>query len=109
MSKIIAEPVRATDLKPGDLFSPDHGPEYWWVFPNFLSVGEGVFLRTASPCPPEDADVVVYRLRTEREFDLLAICEKVLAYLVECPYFPGNMALLELLGQTIAKAKGEQS
>ena len=67
MSKIIAEPVRATDLKPGDLFSPDHGPEYWWVFPNFLSVGEGVFLRTASPCPPEDADVVVYRLRTERD------------------------------------------
>lgn len=64
---IVATRVRARDLKPGDLFDPNHSPEYYSPFPNFLSVGIGVWIRTAYPPStppyiPDDGDIWVTRL-----------------------------------------------
>ena len=117
MSKIVAEPVRAADLLPGDLFCPDHGPEYWWVFPNFLCVGMGVFLATAAPCPPEDEEVIVYRLRLQRDLDLLAALEGVVETMRQCQvqYPPTTFvydqleSILQQAQAAITQAKGEAS
>lgn len=72
--RILAEPIIAKDLKPGDLFSMA-GPEHWGVFdrdiPNFsglLPVGEKVYIRTNAPVEnAPDGDAIVYRITIIKE------------------------------------------
>jgi hypothetical protein len=62
MIRINAVPVLGRDLRPGELFSTA-GPEYWDGFPIFQSIGERVYIRTASPADEApDADEEVYRI-----------------------------------------------
>lgn len=67
--KIHAEPMKAKDLRPGDLFSMigPGGRLYWSennmeIHAEMGVVGEKVYIRLDSPCPPEDAQVDVVRL-----------------------------------------------
>ncbi len=56
--------VRASELKPGDLFSTA-GPLYW---DNLKSgaIGEKVYIRTDAFCPEDEADYPIYRIEIER-------------------------------------------
>jgi len=60
-----ATPIKARDLKPGDLFSTA-GPDYWDTALNDLSVGERVYIRTNAPTPPEQADIDVYLITIDQ-------------------------------------------
>lgn len=66
--KIEAVAVHADQLQPGDLFSTV-GPEYWDAFPAMpsRSIAERVYVRTTEPGPPDQADLVVYRLHIEHQ------------------------------------------
>jgi len=60
--RVIATPVRAGDLLPGELFSAV-GPVHWEDALNTRSVGEKCYIRTNTPADAaDDADVIVYRL-----------------------------------------------
>lgn len=63
--KIKAVPIKAKDLKPGDLFSAV-GPEYWDHYELRSAVAEKVWLRTdASPLDNSEDDETVYRIEVE--------------------------------------------
>jgi hypothetical protein len=64
--KIKAIPVRAEDLKPGELFSTA-GPEYWDSIDDRESLGERAYIRTNTPCPADQKFVMVSRLEIEEE------------------------------------------
>ena len=64
--RIIATPVKASELEPGDLFSTA-SQAYWDAvcLPKLetgLPVGEKVFIRTPTPCPPDQADTPIFKL-----------------------------------------------
>lgn len=61
--EIIATPIKAKDLQPGDLFS-NVGALYWnQINTNlFGSIGEKVYLRTLEPCPDDQAEDDVYKI-----------------------------------------------
>ena len=62
--KFLATPVKASELKPGDLFS--NAPQaYWDKVADHGSVGEKVYIRTAEPCPQDQADDVIQRITIE--------------------------------------------
>lgn len=64
--RIIAERVRASDLKPGDLFSTA-GPAYWAIFAMKRSIGERVYIRTETPdSAAPDANEWIYRITIEK-------------------------------------------
>lgn len=65
--KITATPVKAHELKPGDLFST-YGPDYWSLFDMRQSIGESVYIRTLAP-PLDDSEknLTVYRIVIERD------------------------------------------
>lgn len=93
--RLLVAPIIARDLKPGDLFSTK-GSEYWRFFPNFLGVGQGVYLRTADTRPTGDEHTTVYRLRTVREQNLLEAARQLLsAYIANSdrglPYISGPL------------------
>lgn len=58
---ITSLPIKAKDLKPGDLFS-NVGPLYWKQVQNNIlgSIGEKVYIRTMEPCPDDQAEDEVY-------------------------------------------------
>lgn len=58
---ILATPIKAGDLKPGDLFS-NVGALYWnQVNTNLMqSIGEKVYIRTIEPCPEDQKDDEVH-------------------------------------------------
>lgn len=62
---IVATPVLAGQLKPGDLFSTA-GPEYWLNERDLTAVGERVFIRTEAPTPEDQRMEVVYRIEIVR-------------------------------------------
>ena len=69
--RIIVTPVKAKDLEPGDLFTTGN-QQYWDAvsLPKHetgLPVGERVFIRTPTPCPPEQAECLIYKLQIEKE------------------------------------------
>jgi hypothetical protein len=65
MIRINATAILGRDLRPGDLFSTE-GPAYWDGFQQFYSIGERVYIRTASPAAQApDADEEVYRIEIE--------------------------------------------
>ncbi len=60
--RFITTPVKAEDVKPGQLFS-SAGPEYW-DNPNPGSIGEKVYIRTDAPCPKNDVGVTAFLIST---------------------------------------------
>lgn len=63
--RIPAHKVSGKDLREGDLFSVRD--QFYWDHYDPSSIGQQVYIRTPAPCPPDQLDVVVYRL--ERAFD----------------------------------------
>lgn len=63
--RIKATEVKASELNPGDLFSTA-GQIYWDMHSLKESVGERVFIRTEAPCPPDQAQELVFRIEIER-------------------------------------------
>lgn len=61
--KIHAKEIRAGELKAGDLFST--APQQYWDSRDPEAIGEKVYLRTETPCPQEQEDVVVYLVTIE--------------------------------------------
>jgi len=61
--KFKAEPIKAGDLKPGDMFST-YGPSYWDSVDGKRSVGERVYLRTNTPASEasDDPNIMVYQI-----------------------------------------------
>lgn len=58
--EIIAETVLAKDLRPGDLFSSE--VDTHWANLDPACIGEKVYIRTAAPCPPGQANIEVGRI-----------------------------------------------
>ena len=58
--------MKAKELKPGELFSAV-GPEWWDHFDEYApgAVGQKVYIRTAEPCPSDQAEDLVYRIEIE--------------------------------------------
>jgi hypothetical protein len=66
MLKIIARPVEAKELEPGDLFSP-FGQGYWSTYQAKGGHGEKVYIRTEQPLGEfEDELDLVYRITIEK-------------------------------------------
>ena len=64
--RVIAEPIVASELQPGDLFSV-RGPEYWDNFTVHQSIGESVYIRTEEPADKaDDANMTVYKIIIEK-------------------------------------------
>lgn len=63
---IVAAPVKAKELKPGDLFSVI-GPSYWEFIDGKESIGERVYIRTNAPTPLDQAEHQVYQIKIEEE------------------------------------------
>lgn len=61
MIRIIAKPIKAKDLKPGDLFSTA-GPEYWSYMGTRKSIGEKVYVRTDAADPVDQGQAEVFRI-----------------------------------------------
>lgn len=65
--KISAELCTAAALQPGDLFSY-RGPEYWdTMSPG--SVGEKVYIRTDTECPPDQREQPVFLITIQLSHD----------------------------------------
>lgn len=72
MVYLIYDPVKARQLRPGDLFSVEPGSAtaapglpHKVIFPDG-AVGFGqLAVRTDAPCPSADAEVIVYRVTIE--------------------------------------------
>ena len=62
--KVKAYPVKAKELKPGDLFSTA-GPIYWENIDSKYSLGEKVYIRTNTPTPSDQAEEDVYYIKVE--------------------------------------------
>jgi len=63
--RIIATPMIARDLEPGDLFST-YGPAYWNAINDFSSIGERVYIRTNAPAfDAPDPEITIYRITIE--------------------------------------------
>lgn len=62
--KIKAFNVKASDLKPGDLFSTQ-GNEYWGHPERQAGypVGEKVYIRTTIPCPESEKEESIYLIK----------------------------------------------
>lgn len=60
--KFKATEIHAKDLKPGDLFS---GYLDCWLNPNPKAVGAKVYIRTDVPCPKEQEDNILYRIKID--------------------------------------------
>ena len=72
MVYLMYDPVKARQLRPGDLFSVQPGSPatpglpHKVIFPDG-AVGFGqLSVRTYTPCPPADAEALVYRVTIER-------------------------------------------
>ena len=63
--KILATPVRAMDLRPGDLFSTAD-QAYWDGIAAHRSIGERVYIRTEEPCPEDQAGDVVQLIQVQQ-------------------------------------------
>jgi hypothetical protein len=75
--KIKATPIKAIDLKPGDLFSTA-GPSYWDHYQNRMSIGERVYIRTCtSALDVDDSNETVFLIEIEKEKEK----EKINGYL----------------------------
>jgi hypothetical protein len=60
--EIKATPVKAYELKPGDLFST-RGADYWSMFSWKGGLGEQVYIRTDVPADSSpDADSIIYKI-----------------------------------------------
>lgn len=65
--RILAEPMLAEELVPGDLFST-RGPAYWNLLPSFASCGEAVYIRTAAPAHNfADSAALIFRITILKE------------------------------------------
>lgn len=63
--KIVATPIAAKDLQPGDLFSLY--PVSYWENYDPASIGQKVYIRTeATDYPAEDADATVTLITIEK-------------------------------------------
>lgn len=64
--KITATPIKAHELKAGDLFST-HDQGYWNHYDK-RSIGQSVYIRTdAPPLDDQEKDLTVYRITIERD------------------------------------------
>ena len=66
--KIIATPVKAKELLPGDLFS--NAPQLYWdnaPKQNEGAIGEKVYIRTHAPTPEDQADDTVQHIHIHYE------------------------------------------
>jgi len=60
--KIIATKILSKDLKPGDLFSTVD-QAYWNNIKGSRSIGKKIYIRTEEPCPSDQLDVEIYKIR----------------------------------------------
>lgn len=65
--KIKANLIKCKDLKAGDLFST--AGQDWWDSPSETAVGQKVYIRTAVPCPVEQAEESIYLITIEKELN----------------------------------------
>ena len=70
--KIIAKKVKCKHLMPGDLFST--ASQQMWDFwekheddDGLVALGQKVYIRTNAPCPDDQKDDDIYRIRIERK------------------------------------------
>lgn len=70
--KIIAKRVKCKHLMPGDLFSMF--PQAFWDGviscadeDGNMPIGQKVYIRTDAPCPPEDRENEIYRIRITKK------------------------------------------
>lgn len=66
--RILAEPMKCRDLKPGDLFSV-YGPDYWGDLghESHGAVGESVYVRTHVPAQGTgEEDDLIFRITITR-------------------------------------------
>lgn len=66
--RIIAAPVKGTDLKPGDLFST--ADQFYWDNHVPPSIGEKVYIRTETPLPDQDPTRLAGLYRITIEVDI---------------------------------------
>ncbi len=64
--RVIATPVKARDLKPGDLFSTANQRYFDRALRQGHSHGERVYVRTNTQCTERQLDDDVYRITIER-------------------------------------------
>ena len=57
---IVAEPLKAKDLRPGDLCSV--ADQVYWDHRDPLAVGEKVYIRTEAPTPSDQAEDDLFRI-----------------------------------------------
>ena len=63
---VTCDMVRRKELLPGDVFST-RGESYWSDAMWLGSLGEKAYIRTNVPCPPDQREVPIYRLRIDLE------------------------------------------
>lgn len=63
--KVVATPIKAKDLKPGDLFSIA-GPNYWRNIDKLKIIGEKVYIRTNNVEISGQEDVDLFCITIER-------------------------------------------
>lgn len=61
--KVIAHETTGKDLREGDLFSTAN--QFYWDHYDEGSIGQQVYIRTGAPCPPDQVDVLIYRIEVQ--------------------------------------------
>jgi hypothetical protein len=83
--KVMAQPIEARYLKPGDLYS-EHGPEYWQrMLKSKAFAGVPLFLCVDTPV---DDDSLVYRIEAEVEGQPKKIEELAISHTLFSPLMP---------------------
>lgn len=59
--KVIATPIEAGKLKPGDLFST--ADQMYWDNIKPESIGEAIYIRTEAPAPKDEIKMTVFKIR----------------------------------------------
>jgi hypothetical protein len=65
--RIVAEMRYAHEIEAGELFSIASQLEWDEFSKDEEAIGQKVFIRTNSPCPPDQANDIVYRITVIRE------------------------------------------